>query len=64
MSIDDEIQGHEKRIVKLEECTTDISRAVAGIQGSMGTIELLVKWVITPLLIIVGSLVGINLYIP
>ena len=64
MDVENEILEHEKRIGKLEECVNTIDKAVSGIEGSMGTIELLVKWVILPLLVIVAGLVGIKIALP
>lgn len=64
MDVESELLEHEGRITRLETTILSISASVAKIEGSMGTIELLVKWVILPLLVIVAGLVGIKLVMP
>lgn len=64
MDVPNALELHEKRLDALDKCVVDVTKAVAIIQGSMSTVVLLVKWVITPLLVIVGGLVGIKLFIP
>lgn len=64
MPLEEQIKEHERRILRLEDCVDSVEKAVAGIKGSMGTVEMLVKWVIVPLLVIVGGLVGIKLVLP
>lgn len=64
MVTENELQEHERRITKLETCVDTISNSLAKIQGSQSTVELVVKWVIVPLLVIVGGLVGIKIALP
>jgi hypothetical protein len=64
MTVEDDINRHEKRLDALDGCVDSVSKAVATIQGSMSTVVLLVKWVIVPLLVIVAGLVGIKLALP
>lgn len=59
-----EINDHEKRISRLEGCVDAIEEKVARIEGSASTIEMLVKWVIVPLLVILGALIGVKLAFP
>ncbi len=62
MAID--LDEAEKRITKLEQCTADISTAVSKIVGQMSSVELILKWVVLPLLLIVGGLVGVKIAVP
>jgi len=59
-----ELQEHERRITKLETCVDDITKAVSSIQGSQNTTLTLIKWVILPLIVIVGGLVGVKIALP
>jgi hypothetical protein len=49
---------------KLRELITNAAIAVAKIQGSEGLAVTLIKWVITPLIIILAGLIGLKLLIP
>lgn len=62
MAID--LEEAEKRITKLEDCFTSMSAALNKIIGQMSTVELILKWVVLPLLIILGGLVGVKIAIP
>ncbi len=64
MSLEQQVQEHERRIGKLDDCVDNLEKSVAGIKGSMSTVEMLIKWVIVPLLVIVGGLVGIKIALP
>lgn len=54
----------EERIKKLEDCVTTVNIAVQKMLGQMSSIELILKWVVLPLIIIVGGLVGIKIAFP
>jgi len=54
----------EERIDCLEKCYTELSAAVNKLLGQTGTVEMILKWVVLPLLIILGGLVGIKIAIP
>lgn len=64
MTVEADIERHEKRIIKLEDCVDILSKGLASIEGKTGNTEMLIKWVILPLLVIVGGLVGIKLVLP
>ncbi len=55
---------HEERIQRLEQVCLDLSQQLGRIQGSISTVELLLKWVVLPLIVIVGGLVGIKIALP
>jgi ABC-type uncharacterized transport system involved in gliding motility auxiliary subunit len=61
---DQMVQDHKRRLNNLEECVQGMQQNIAKIQGSMSTVEMLVKWVIVPLLVIVGGLVGVRIVLP
>lgn len=58
------VADHIKRIEKLEGTTDKHTEQIGKLIGSAGTAFMLIKWVITPLLVIVASLVGIKLLLP
>lgn len=64
MDVSRVLEAHETRLNALDKCVDDVGKTVSSIQGKMESIELLVKWVITPLLVIVAGLVGIKLLFP
>ncbi len=51
-------------MTRLEDCYAKLAEDIAVIKGSQQTVELLLKWVILPLIVIVGGVVGIKLVIP
>jgi len=53
-----------KQVEKLETKVDNLIKAVATLQGSEGITKLLCKWVIFPLILIVGGLVGLNVALP
>jgi ABC-type uncharacterized transport system involved in gliding motility auxiliary subunit len=64
MTVEEQVAEHERRLLKLEICTEKMGSDIAKLLGSAQTVELLLKWVILPLIIIVGGLVGIKLALP
>jgi len=53
-----------RRVANLEDCYRRVATDIATIKGSQQTVELLLKWVILPLIIIVGGVVGIKIALP
>jgi hypothetical protein len=64
MDIEHEMIDAKERISKLEVNMLTLMVDVKAIRDSQGTTATLCKWVITPLLIIVGALVGVKLIMP
>lgn len=64
MDIEHEMLDAKERIAKLEVCVTGLTTTLARIEGSVGTTEMLVKWVILPLIIIVGAIIGVKVAMP
>ncbi len=59
-----QLQQHEQRLQQLELLSNHLTDRLAKIEGSLSTVETLVKWVILPLIIVVGGLVGIKIALP
>ena len=57
-------QSHEERIRRLENICLDLTDRLARIEGSMSTVEKLLKYAVLPLIVIVGGLVGIKIVLP
>ncbi len=64
MSIETELAEVKERVTRLENSVSTIDKAVAVIQGSTSSIEMILKWVVLPLLVILGGLVGIKIVLP
>jgi hypothetical protein len=64
VSIEEEVQDVRKRVEKLEACVDELSKGLNKLIGSADVTEKLLKYVILPLLIIVGGLVGIKIAFP
>lgn len=54
----------ENRINRLEKCYDELSSAVQRLLGQTATIEMMIKWVVLPLIVIVGGLVGVKIAMP
>ena len=55
---------HEERLNLMEKCQNDISISVGQLMGKADSTLNLIKYVVFPLLIIVGVLAGVNLVWP
>ena len=64
MAVEDDVRRHEERLNKLDTLVDQLEKAVAKIEGSTSSVEMILKWVVIPLLIILGGLVGIKLILP
>ncbi len=58
---DGEVQDLRDRLVRLETKVDSLAESVAKMMGSSDTLNTLIKFVITPLLVILGGLIGIKL---
>ena len=59
-----ELQDVIIRVDKLENKIDSLVTSVSKLQGSEALTKLLCKWVIFPLIVIVGACVGINVMLP
>ncbi len=64
MVIETELQEHETRIQKLEGICLELTTRLANIEGSTKSIELILKFVVLPLIVILGGLVGVKIALP
>jgi len=64
MVIETQVADHERRLGVVEGYVDKLQDGLAKIQGSQDTMLLLIKWVILPLIALVGGLVGIKLVLP
>jgi len=51
----------EERLAKIEERLDNMNRELGELTGEQHTSQVLIKWIILPLLMIVGTLVGVDL---
>jgi len=54
----------EKRLGRIEESMNVINHELGKLIGSQRSVEVMVKYVILPLIIILGGLVGIKIVLP
>jgi tetrahydromethanopterin S-methyltransferase subunit G len=59
--MDDRLDNIEDRLNRIEEHTSKMNCELGQLMGQQHAVELILKYVVTPLLIIVGALAGINL---
>ena len=64
MDIEHEVEEVKTRVGKLEDCVSGMKVDIGKLLGSADTVEKLLKYVVLPLLVIVGGLVGIKLIVP
>jgi hypothetical protein len=58
------VEENRRRIEKLENCMDKVQQQLALLQGSQSTVKLLLQWVVVPLLVILGGLVGVKIAWP
>ena len=56
-----ELDRHEERLDKLNECVTVLRETLAKMAGSADSVERLLRYVVLPLIVIVGGLVGVDI---
>lgn len=62
--VEKELDRQDKRIMKLEDCQDKLLENIGALNGKADSTLNLIKFVIFPLLVIVGSLVGVKLIWP
>jgi len=55
------LEDHEKRLTGVEKCVTDLTATVNKMAGEASAILTLIRWVVTPLIVILGALVGVKI---
>lgn len=58
------MSGVEERLERIEDVLLKIDQKISFIKCKLETGKTLIKWVIFPLLIILGALIGLKLYLP
>ena len=58
------LEDVEERVDKLETCTSTLEEKVNQLIGQNSTTLMILKYVVIPLLIIVGGLVGVKIAFP
>lgn len=58
------LEDLEKRVDKVETCVDKLQESINQLIGQANTIKLLLAWVVLPLIIIVGGLVGVKIAMP
>lgn len=61
MTIETELKDLKDHVIRLDERLNHMSKDLAVIKGSQETTTQLLKYVVTPLIIILGALVGLRL---
>jgi hypothetical protein len=61
MDTEQEILNHERRINAVEKCQLDLTASVNKLTGSASATLNLIRYVILPLIVVVGGLVGVKI---
>jgi CII-binding regulator of phage lambda lysogenization HflD len=64
VSLEDRLKRIEEVLDRLNERFDAINRELGELKGRQDTVVLILKYVVTPLLIILGALIGVKLAIP
>ena len=54
----------DERLARIEEKLDDVSTRLASLEGQYGLSGTLIKWIIFPLIMIVGGIAGVKVLIP
>jgi len=54
----------EERLVRIEEKLDEVSVRLASLEGQYGLSGTLIKWIIFPLIMIVGGIAGVKVMLP
>ena len=54
----------ERRVVEVEKCNNKLQDGINQLIGKSQTVEMILKWVVLPLLAIVAALAGVSLTLP
>ncbi|MBA7652604.1 hypothetical protein ES703_60439 [subsurface metagenome] len=61
MTVEERLDRIEKILEKYDERLNTINSELGELIGESNSIKLLLKWVVTPLLVILGALIGVKL---
>lgn len=54
----------EERLVRIEAKLDDVASRLASLEGQYGLSGTLIKWIIFPLIMIVGGIAGVKVMLP
>ena len=54
----------EDRLIRIEEKLDDVSTRLSSLEGQYGLSGTLIKWIIFPLIVIVGGIAGVKVLLP
>jgi len=54
----------EERLARIEEKLDDVAMRIASLEGQYGLSGTLIKWIIFPLIMIVGGIAGVKVLLP
>ncbi len=54
----------EERLARIEEKLDDVATRIASLEGQYGLSGTLIKWIIFPLIMIVGGIAGVKVLLP
>lgn len=64
IDVETELLDQRERIAKIETCVAGLVTDIAVIKGSTMSTEIIIKWVVLPLIVILGGLIGIKIALP
>ena len=54
----------EERLTRIEEKLDDVATRIASLEGKYSLSSTLIKWIIFPLIMIVGGIAGVKVLLP
>lgn len=64
MGVDDDIRELRNHVKAIDDKLLEMAEDLGALKGAQGTTVLILKFVVTPLLILLGALVGVDLVTP
>lgn len=64
MGVEEDIRELRNHVSNIDKELGEIREALGTLKGSQETTVLILKWVVTPLIIILGALIGVDIVLP
>ena len=64
MTVEEDIRDLKNHVSRIEDRLNHISQDIATLKGSQQTMTQILKYVVTPLILILGALIGLKLTVP
>jgi len=58
------LSNTEKRLARIEEKLDEVSTRIANLEGQYSLSATLIKWIIFPLIMILGGITGVKVILP